>query len=197
MNTHRSPFGGRCNEYYSQDGYQGGMIGAYVIQGCQSKGVICYVKHCAMNDQEIYRMNLITLASEQAAREIYMKQFQLAIQEGGVAAIMTTYGSVGEYSGATNYNFMTGLIRNEWGFKGYVVTDAWMPCKDYWPLDMLVTQSCLTLWDPMDRSLLGSSVHGIFQARILAWVAMPSSRGFSQPRDQTQVSSIAGTRFTV
>ena len=138
MNTHRSPFGGRCNEYYSQDGYQGGMIGAYVIQGCQSKGVICYVKHCAMNDQEIYRMNLLTLASEQAAREIYMKQFQLAIQEGGVAAIMTTYGSVGEYSGATNYNFMTSLIRDEWGFKGYVVTDAWMPCKDYWPLDMLV-----------------------------------------------------------
>ena len=45
---------------------------------------------------------------------------------------------MGEYSGATNYNFMTGLIRNEWGFKGYVVTDAWMPCKDYWPLDMLV-----------------------------------------------------------
>ncbi len=138
MNTHRSPFGGRCNEYYSQDGYQGGMIGAYVIQGCQSKGVICYVKHCAMNDQEIYRMNLLTLASEQAAREIYMKQFQLAVQEGGVAGIMTTYGSVGEYSGATNYNFMTKLIRDEWGFKGYIVTDAWMPCKDYWPLDMLV-----------------------------------------------------------
>ena len=55
----------------------------------------------------------------------------------------------------------------------------------------LVTQSCLTLWDPMDRSLLGSSVHGIFQARILAWVAMPSSRGSSQPRDRTQVSLIA------
>ena len=138
MNTHRSPFGGRCNEYYSQDGYQGGLIGAYVIQGCQSKGVICYVKHCAMNDQEIYRMNLLTLASEQAAREIYMKQFQMAIQEGGVAAIMTTYGSVGEYSGATNYNFITKLVRTEWGFNGYIVTDAWMPCKDYWPLDMLV-----------------------------------------------------------
>ncbi|MBR1813808.1 MAG: glycoside hydrolase family 3 C-terminal domain-containing protein [Lachnospiraceae bacterium] len=138
MNTHRSPFGGRCNEYYSQDGYHGGMIGAAVINGCQSKGVICYVKHCAMNDQEIYRMNLLTLASEQAAREIYMKQFQLAVQEGGVAAIMTTYGSVGEYSGATNYNFMTALVRDEWGFAGYVVTDAWMPCKDYWPLDMLV-----------------------------------------------------------
>ena len=142
MNTHRSPFGGRCNEYYSQDGYHGGMIGAAVISGAQSKGVICYVKHCAMNDQEIYRMNLMTLATEQAAREIYFKQFQIAIQEGGCQALMTTYGSIGEYSGATNYNFMTALIRDEWGFDGYAVTDAWMPCKDYWPLDMLVRAGC-------------------------------------------------------
>lgn len=138
MNTHRSPFGGRCNEYYSQDGYQGGTIGAAVIRGAQSKGVICYVKHCALNDQEIYRMNLMTIVSEQAARELYLKQFQLAVQEGGVSGLMTTYGSVGEISGATNYNFMTKLLREEWGFKGYAVTDAWMPCKDYWPLDMLV-----------------------------------------------------------
>lgn len=142
MNTHRSPFGGRCNEYYSQDGYHGGMIGAAVISGAQSKGVICYVKHCAMNDQEIYRMNLMTLATEQAAREIYFKQFQIAIQEGECQAFMTTYGSIGEYSGATNYNFMTALIRDEWGFDGYAVTDAWMPCKDYWPLDMLVRAGC-------------------------------------------------------
>ena len=142
MNTHRSPFGGRCNEYYSQDGYHGGMIGAAVISGAQEKGVICYVKHCAMNDQEIYRMNLMTLATEQAAREIYIKQFQIAIQEGGCQAFMTTYGSIGEYSGATNYNFMTALIRDEWGFDGYAVTDAWMPCKDYWPLDMLVRAGC-------------------------------------------------------
>ena len=142
MNTHRSAFGGRCNEYYSQDGYQGGMIGAAVIQGAQSKGVVCYVKHCAMNDQEIYRMNLMTLATEQAAREIYFKQFQIAFQEGNCQALMTTYGSIGEISGATNYNFMTKLIREEWGFDGFAVTDAWMPCKDYWPLDMLVRAGC-------------------------------------------------------
>ncbi len=142
MNTHRSPFGGRCNEYYSQDGYQGGAIGAAVIQGAQSRGVICYVKHCAMNDQEIYRMNLMTLATEQAARELYFKQFQMAIQEGATMALMTTYGSIGEISGATNYNFMTKLLREEWGFDGYAVTDAWMPCKDYWPLDMLVRAGC-------------------------------------------------------
>ena len=142
MNTHRSPFGGRCNEYYSQDGFQGGTIGAAVISGAQTKGMICYVKHCAMNDQEIYRMNLITLASEQAAREIYMKQFQLAIQEGGTAAIMATYGNIGEYSGAVNYNFYTALIRDEWGFQGYVITDAWMPTKDYLPLDMQVRAGC-------------------------------------------------------
>ena len=61
----------------------------------------------------------------------------------------------------------------------------------------LVTQSCPTLYDPMDYSPSGSSVHGILQARVLEWVAMPSSRGSSQPRDQTQVSHITGRFFTI
>ena len=61
----------------------------------------------------------------------------------------------------------------------------------------LVTQSCLTLCNPVGYSLPGSSIHGILQARILEWVAMPSSRGSSQPRDQTQVSCIAGGFFTI
>ena len=72
MDIHRSPFSGRNNEYYSQDGLQGGYMAAAVIQGVESRGIICYAKHCFMNDQESNRGNLFTWASEQSTRENYM-----------------------------------------------------------------------------------------------------------------------------
>lgn len=94
---HRSPFSGRNNEYYSQDSLHSGYMAAAVIEGVQSKGVVCYVKHCFMNDQESNRGNLFTWATEQSMRETYTKSFQMALQEGGSKGAMVGYGRLGGY----------------------------------------------------------------------------------------------------
>ena len=83
------------------------------------------------------------------------------------------------------------------GWNNYILVSASLMILAQWKVKVLVTQSCLTLWDRMDCSPPGSSVHGIFQARILEWVAIPFSRGSFQPRDLTQVSCIAGGFFTI
>lgn len=127
INTHRSPFGGRNNEYYSQDGIQGGYIAAAVVGGAQSRGLNVWVKHIFMNDQETNRNveSLFTWCNEQAIREIYAKQFQMAMQEGGATAAMAAFNRIGGVVAAANYNFINGLLRQEWGWEGEFVTDAY------------------------------------------------------------------------
>ena len=112
---HRSPCSGRNNEYYSQDGLHSGYMVASVIQGAQSKGIVCYVKHCFMNDQETNRGNLFTWADDQTIRENYCKAFQMALQEGGSKAAMTGYGRLGGWSNTNNYNLNTRLYQEQWG----------------------------------------------------------------------------------
>ena len=136
--VHRSPFSGRNNEYYSQDGLQGGYMAAAVIQGVQSKGIICYVKHCFMNDQESNRGNLFTWADEQAIRENYCKMFQVALQEGGSWAAMTGYGRLAGLSNTNNYNMSTRLYIEQWGTQAYFVTDGYIGWKSRTHLDMMV-----------------------------------------------------------
>ncbi|HIR29975.1 MAG TPA: glycoside hydrolase family 3 C-terminal domain-containing protein [Candidatus Coproplasma stercorigallinarum] len=140
MDTHRSPFSGRNNEYYSQDGIQGGYIAAAVIQGAQSKGVITYVKHCFLNDQETNRDGkvLFVWANEQTIRENYAKVFQMALQEGGSKAAMTGYARIGGIPNTGNYNLMTGLMQEEWGSKAYFVTDGYIGWQDATELDIMV-----------------------------------------------------------
>lgn len=135
---HRSPFSGRNNEYYSQDGLHSGNMVAAVIQGAQSKGIICYVKHCFMNDQETNRGNLFTWADEQAIRENYSKAFQMALQEGGSKAAMTGYGRLGGWSNTNNYNLNTELYQNQWGTQAYFVTDGYIGWRTRTDPDMMV-----------------------------------------------------------
>jgi len=145
--THRSPFSGRNNEYYSQDGFQGGKICAAVINGANSKGIVTYVKHILMNDQETDRGNLFTWANEQAMRENYIKCFQLALQEGGSKAGMTAYGRIGGISNTNNTNLSVELYQNEWGSQAYFVTDGYIGWNQRTNPDMMVragNQICLT-----------------------------------------------------
>ena len=125
MNIHRSPFAGRNFEYYSEDGLLSGKMGAAVIRGCAEKGVYCYVKHFAVNDQETKRSTngLITWTNEQAMREIYFKPFEIAVKEGKTTAIMSSFNRIGTVWAGGNYNLLTEVLRNEWGFVGMVVTD--------------------------------------------------------------------------
>lgn len=122
-NLHRTPFSGRNNEYYSQDGIHGGLIGAAVVSGAESRGLNVWVKHNFLNDQETNRNGLLTWCSEQAMREIYMPMFQKIIQEGGSSATMTAFNRIGSVITPGNYNYMTLVMRKQWGFTGIAVTD--------------------------------------------------------------------------
>lgn len=123
-NIHRSAFSGRSAEYYSQDTMLSGYIGAAVVKGAQSRGVSVYVKHIGLYDQAPNSATWHGVnASEQVIRETYMPAFRMAMQEGGAAAAMNEYGRIGAVYAGTNSALLTGLVRDEWGWNGFVVTD--------------------------------------------------------------------------
>lgn len=128
LDIHRSPFAGRYFEYYSEDGLLSGLIGAPVVAGSNTKGCYQVIKHLLLNDQESQRNVVQTWASEQAIREIYGKGFEIAIKQGGAISIMTGVNSVGNIPCSVNYALLTELVRGEWGFEGYIITD--MHCED-------------------------------------------------------------------
>lgn len=124
MDCHRSPFGGRNFEYYSEDGYLAGKMGAAVVRGAKEKGLYCYIKHFALNEQDTNRGTALhTWCDEQAMREIYFVPFQISVQEGETTALMTSLACIGTTGAMGNYQLITELLKNEWGFRGLVITD--------------------------------------------------------------------------
>ncbi len=124
MNLHRTPFGGRNFEYYSEDETLSAKIGAATVKGATARGVICYIKHFAFNEQETNRMtDNVVWSREQALRELYLKPFETAIKEGGSLGLMTAYNRIGTTWVGGSYALLTGLLRNEWNFRGVVVSD--------------------------------------------------------------------------
>ncbi len=125
-NIHRSPQGGRNNEYYSEDPLLSGKMSAAVTRGAQSKGIVVTVKHFAANEQETNRQSngLYTWLSEQSLREIYLEPFEISVKEGEAKGIMSAYNRIGaEWCGGSKA-LITDLLREEWGFDGFVITDA-------------------------------------------------------------------------
>ena len=139
MNIHRSPFGGRNFEYYSEDGMLSALIAAEVIKGVTDKGVVAYIKHYFANDQETYRAQnggIATWATEQALREIYARPFEYAIKKGGSMGIMSSFNRIGYAVTSNSYAAMTELLRNQFGFTGTCYTDMWT--RDYCPIDLMI-----------------------------------------------------------
>ena len=124
MNIHRSAFSGRTFEYFSEDSLLSGAMASNEIAGAKEKGVYSFMKHFALNDQETNRTNMVcTWADEQAIREIYLKPFEMSVKEGGAQAVMSSFNYIGyTYAGASN-NLLNTVLRDEWGFKGFVLTD--------------------------------------------------------------------------
>lgn len=123
--THRSPLSGRNFEYYSQDGVQGGLIAAEVIKGVQSKGMHVYLKHFALNDQEMNRGTaggVITYCNEQAMRQIYLKAFELCFTEADCNGTMSAFNRIG-LSKSVNYRLYHNILQDEWGFQGVSDSD--------------------------------------------------------------------------
>ena len=125
MNIHRHPLNGRNFEYFSEDPFLTGTIAAAELKGLHSSGVTGTIKHFCGNNQETGRHVIDSVISERALREIYLKGFEIAVKEGNADSIMTTYGAVNGIWTAGSYDLNTVILRNEWGFDGFVMTDWW------------------------------------------------------------------------
>ncbi len=146
-NIHRTPYSGRNFEYYSEDGWLSGAIAETEVQAISSKGVMVFMKHCVLNDQENGRYGLSTFANEQAIREIYLKPFESAVKTGSGVGVMTSFNRIGVVWSGANFNFLTNVLRGEFGMDGISITDCSMfvPSMDY-RLGVLSGQN---IWDGM------------------------------------------------
>lgn len=125
VNCHRTHFNARNFEYYSEDGVLSGKMAAAVVSGAQAEGILCFIKHFALNEKESSGRNqLLTYCNEQALREIYLKPFEIAVKEGGAKGIMTAFNYIGNVWAGADPRLLEDVLRNEWGFCGVVSTDA-------------------------------------------------------------------------
>ncbi|MFR8530597.1 MAG: glycoside hydrolase family 3 protein [Anaeromassilibacillus sp.] len=138
INLHRNPLGGRGNEYYSEDPILSGLVASVVAEGVAESGVTVCLKHFAGNDQEYYRRGVINdtteqngtsrdainvIATERTLREIYLKAFEMAVKTGKVMNVMSAFNKINGQYCASNEGLLTDILRGEWGFQGFVVTD--------------------------------------------------------------------------
>ena len=122
-NIHRNPRGGRNFEYYSEDPLLSGKMAAAVIRGCSSQNLVVTIKHFVMNDQESHREGVFTWADEQTMREIYLKAFEIPVKESDCRGVMSAFNRIGTKWCGSSSALLNDVLRNEWGFEGFVVSD--------------------------------------------------------------------------
>lgn len=167
VNIHRSPFGGRCSEYFSEDPFISGVMAAAEIRGCQEKGVVCMVKHFAANEQETHRSinGDCSWLTEQSLREIYLKSFEIAVKDSESRGLMSSFNRIGTRWTGGDYRLLTEILRDEWGFRGTVICDFntipqyMVPRQMFYAggdLDLATLQT--SMWEDCDPSETGDAV---------------------------------------
>jgi beta-glucosidase len=175
VNIHRSQFLGRNQQYYGEDPYLAGKMAAQIVIGAQEKGFATYVKHFAINNQETNRIGLSTWCNEQAMREVYFKAFEITVKEGKTLGIMSALNRIGTEWAGGSYDLLTGVLRDEWGFRGCVVTDSFI--GNFSNVDQMIraggnlslgnvqgsnsTKMKYNLGTPTTVNVLRDNVHGI------------------------------------
>ena len=122
---HRTPFGGRNHQYWSEDGNFGYIVGTHEAAAMQAVGTTFCIKHFALNDQDYARDGVATFTNEQALRENYLRAFEGAFCEGGALSVMTAFNRIGCVPNNANPALLDGVLRGEWGFKGHVTSDGY------------------------------------------------------------------------
>lgn len=128
---HRSPLCGRNFEYYSEDPFVTGKLAGAMVRGIQSNNVGATLKHFALNNKETNRKNSDSRVSERAAREIYLKAFEMIVKNDNPWAIMSSYNMINGYRASESEDLLTGILRDEWGYEGMVTTD-WWTCGEHY-----------------------------------------------------------------
>ena len=121
MNTHRTAFGARNYEYFSEDGVLAGNMGAKAVEGARNYGVYSYIKHFALYEGNAKMVSV--WSNEQAIREIYLKPFEISVKQGGANAVMVSWSFLGDKWTGESSNLMNTVLRDEWGFRGMALTD--------------------------------------------------------------------------
>ncbi len=151
MNIHRTPYNGRNVAYYSEDATLTGKTGAYVNQGVNSYGLMTSVKHFAFNDQEANRDGVALFLTEQGARENELRGFEIGIREGKITGLMSAFNRIGCTHVGAHRGLMNGILRGEWGWKGFMMTDS-VKSADYFR-----AHECLLAGNDQ---MLGGSAYG-------------------------------------
>jgi beta-glucosidase len=190
INIHRSPFGGRNGEYYSEDGLLNGKMAAAFTTGARSKGVYTYAKHFALNEQETHRSSNgdCSFVNEQAMREVYLRAFEIYVKEGHGTGIMTSFNRVGTTWAGGDYRLCTTVLRKEWGFQGSVVCD-FNTCSHMNSRQMAYAGGDLNLetlvksWvnysDPTDITVLKEATHHVLYAAVNSNMVNKAVLGYS------------------
>ena len=198
MNIHRSAFGGRDFEYFSEDPLFSGAMASSEIAAAREQGVYAFMKHFVLNDQETNRNNMVcTWSNEQAIREIYMKPFEMSVKDGDTGAVMSSFNYIGPvYAGASS-NLLNNVLRDEWGFRGMVLTD-WYGDFGYQNGDQLVragndamlatfeSSNHVTVRSASGVQALRTAAHNILYTAVNSW-----KYADGEPKAQTPVWQVA------
>lgn len=150
MNLHRSALEGRSYEYFSEDSLLSGVMASNAVKGSAEQGVYAYIKHFALNEQETNRWSMLcSWIQEQTMRELYLKPFEMSVKEGGATAVMSSFNYIGNVWAGGNKELLIDVLRDEWGFKGFVDTD-YFAGSYYMSADQVIAAggaNCLSTFD--------------------------------------------------